>query len=373
MNAARLLVPPVFLITILLSTDRVVLHAQATDRTTFAGMTGGQLYQAACAACHGADGKGQPQAVRAFELDVPDFTDCGFNTPEAHLDWVAVAHQGGPVRAFDPMMPAFGDALSVEEIGTVIDYVRQFCAEPGWPRGDLNLPRAFVTEKAFPENEAVLTTTIVPSHDRSVSNEFLYERRLGRRGQYEILVPFDLQQGVAGRWSRGLGDIAAAYKHVLFDSLARGSIFSAGGEMKFPTGKESEGLGGGVMVLEPFVTLSQVLPSDGFVHLHAGLELPSDTDRAPKETFWRAAVGKTYMEANWGRSWSPMVELLGARQSDETEWDILPEVQVSLSTRQHILLNVGMRIPLNERETRSKAVVTYLLWDWFDGGVFSGW
>ena len=373
MKAARPLILLVFLITFVFCTDRLVLHAQATDRTTLAAMTGEQLYQAACAACHGADGKGQPQAVRAFDLDVPDFTDCGFNTAEAHLDWVAVAHQGGPVRAFDPMMPAFGDALSVEEIGRVIDHVRAFCSDTAWPRGDLNLPRPFVTEKAFPENEAVLTTTIVASHGKSVSNQFLYEHRVGPRGQYEIFVPVALRQGPAGAWSRGLGDVGAAYKHVLFDSLVSGSIFSAGGEIVFPTGKEGEGLGGGVTIFEPFVTLSQMLPSDGFLHLHAGVEVPSDTDRAPKETFWRAALGKTYMEGSWGRAWSPMVELLGARAGDDTEWDIVPEMQVSLSTRQHILLNVGMRVPLNERESRSKRFLVYLLWDWFDGGLFTGW
>lgn len=339
-------------------------------------MTGQQLYQAACAACHGADGTGQPQAVRGFDLDVPDFTDCGFATPEANLDWIAIAHQGGPVRAFDPMMPAFGDALSVDEIGRIIDYVHEFCTEPGWPRGDLNLPRPFVTEKAYPENEAVLTTTLVPSREKSVGNEFLYEHRVGRRGQYEIIVPFDLQQGVTGRWSRGLGDVGAAYKHVLFDSLDRGSIFSAGGEITFPTGKESEGLGGGVMVFEAFGTLSQALPSDGFFHAHAGLEVPSDADRAPKESFWHVTIGKTFMENRWGRAWSPMVEILGARElidGGKPHWDLLPQMQVSLSTRQHVLLNAGVRVPLNQRESRRASVLAYLLWDWFDGGLFSGW
>ncbi len=85
----------------------------------------------------------------------------------------------------------------------MIDHVRTFCAERGWPRGDLNLPRPFVTEKAFPENEAVLTTTIVPGHERSVGNQFLYEHRVGRRGQYELFVPFDLHESAASAWQVG--------------------------------------------------------------------------------------------------------------------------------------------------------------------------
>ena len=48
-------------------------------------------------------------------------------------------------------------------------------------------------------------------------------------------------------------------------------------------------------------------------------------------------------------------------------------MQVSLSIFQHVLANVGMRIPLNERKTRGNAVMAYLLWDWYDGGFFQLW
>src|SRR5262245_63699936 len=79
--------------------------AQPADRSA---LDGRQLYQAACAACHGTDGRGQPAAIRGFDVDPPDFTDCSLTTPEADLDWLSVVHQGGPARAFDRMMPAFG-------------------------------------------------------------------------------------------------------------------------------------------------------------------------------------------------------------------------------------------------------------------------
>lgn len=349
------------------------LEAQSVDRSA---LNGQQLYQVACAACHGNDGRGQPIEVRGFDIDLPDFTDCSLTTPEADLDWLSVVHQGGPARAFDRMMPAFGDELTETQIGLVIDHVRTFCAERGWPRGDLNLPRPFVTEKAFPENEAVLTTTIVPSHARSFSNQFLYEHRVGSRGQYEVFVPFDLRQSAASVWNAGIGDVGAAYKHVVYDSLPRGSIFSAGGEMKLPTGRRSKGLGKGVAIFEAFGTLSQTLPSDGFLHAHTGIEVPADADQVAKETFWRLAVGKSFMENRWGRAWSPMLEVLGARamqDGSDAEWDLLPQLQVSLSTRQHVLLNLGVRTPMSQRGERRTSVLVYVLWDWFDGGFFSGW
>lgn len=352
---------------------RAPAAAQSVDHSK---LDGRQLYQAACAACHGSDGRGQSVAIRGFDAEPPDFTDCSLTTPEADLDWLSVVHQGGPARAFDRMMPAFGEELTEPQIALVIEHVRTFCVERGWPRGDLNLPRPFVTEKAFPENEAVLTTSIVPEPDGSLGNQFLYEQRVGRRGQYEIFVPFDLHESTDGAWHAGIGDVGGAYKHVIYDSLARGSIASVGGEVSLPTGSTAKGFGKGVAVFEAFGAVSQVLPRDGFLHAQIGIEVPAEEDDASKETFWRFALGKSLMQHRWGRAWSPMVELVAARELEEgseTEWDVLPQLQVSLSTRQHVLFNVGVRTPISQRSERRTSVLVYLLWDWFDGGFLSGW
>jgi hypothetical protein len=48
-------------------------------------------------------------------------------------------------------------------------------------------------------------------------------------------------------------------------------------------------------------------------------------------------------------------------------------MQVSLSKRQHILAAGGIRIPVSARDGRHVQVLTYLLWDWFDGGLRDGW
>jgi hypothetical protein len=78
----------------------------------------------------------------------------------------------------------------------------------------------------------------------------------------------------------------------------------------------------------------------------------------------------------FGRTWTPMVELLAAREIVSGEpvlWDLVPQMQISLNTRQHLLLNIGVRTPLNARSGRQTRVLVYLLWDWFDGGLFDGW
>src|SRR5687768_865336 len=155
--------------------------------------SGAELYRAACAACHAVDGTGAPRSLVGFDVPLPDFTDCAFTSVEPYADWLAIGHQGGPIRGFDRMMPAFGEALAEEELLRTIAHLKGFCEDPAWAPGDLNLPRALVTEKAFPENEAVLTTTVGGGELGSVTNEVLYEKRFGSRNQIEVAVPLSLR------------------------------------------------------------------------------------------------------------------------------------------------------------------------------------
>ena len=338
--------------------------------------TGPEMFRFACAACHGVDGKGMPQSVVGFDLPLPDFTDCSFSTVEPDGDWLAVTHGGGPARGFDRRMPAFGEALTEAEMMASLDHARTFCDSTAWPRGDLNLPRALVTEKAFPENEAVVTTLVNAGGTGQVTNEILYEKRFGPRNQLEVAVPLTLAESGPGVWTRGLGDVAIAMKRVLFSALGAGTIVSAAGEIVLPTGKETLGLGKGFTRFEPFVALGQILPRNRFVHAQVGAELPAGADDAAAEAFWRGAFGQTFEQGRFGRAWSPMVEVLGARELERghrVQWDIVPQMQVTLNTRQHIMINAGVRIPVNAREGRHPQVITYFLWDWFDGGLREGW
>jgi hypothetical protein len=374
MNPAGLRGPAVWLLIWLLHSGVAAPAVDAQSLPAGVESTPRGVYDAACAACHGRDGRGQPQATVGFELPLPDFTDCSFATREPDADWFAVSHRGGPARAFDRRMPAFGAALSEADIQGTLEQIRTFCRDEAWPRGELNLPRALVTEKAFPEDEAVLETQIASG---AVVNTLLYEKRFGPRSQVEMLVPIRVQEQDAASWRRGLGDVAIAFKHALFHSLQSGRIFSAAGEVVFPTGKETEGLGSGVTKFEPFVSFGQILPQDGFLQAQVGFEFPANRDKASNESFWRVVAGRSFtQDEGFGRAWSPMIELLAARELEEgasVVWDIVPQMQVTLSRRQHIMINVGVRIPINERSGRSTQLLTYFLWDWFDGGLFDGW
>ncbi len=352
-----------------------ITHAQ--NETLSIDARGSILYETSCAACHGSDGRGRTRTELGFETPVPDFTDCDFAAREPDGDWGGVIHEGGPVRGFDRMMPAFGDALTDEEIEQILLRVRAFCLNPDWPRGELNLPRPLFTEKAYPEDEAVIETTLAQEGNDSISHTFLWEQRFGTRNQMEVSIPVTRADlGAPQGWESGAGDIAVGVKHTLRHSHERGSILSIGGEVVLPTGEESKGFGKGATIFEPYIAYGKLLPSDSFVQVQAKAEFPSDS-QLEDEFVLRAAFGRTLTSGGpYGRAWTPMIEVLGARElhgGADTNWDVVPQFQVTLNQRQHVMANAGFRIPVTNRSTREVEFVMYLLWDWFDGGVLEGW
>ena len=210
-------------------------------------------------------------------------------------------------------------------------------------------------------------------------NELLYEKRFGPRSQIEVKLPFGRVESRSEEGSlhhTGLGDITLGVKQTLWHSLSQGAILSLGGEVVLPTGNDEKGLGHGTTVLEPYLAFGKILPADAFLHLQALLEHPLGKDKGDTEAQWRAALGFSTTSGQWGRTWSPILEILGARELAEgasTEWDLIPQVQVTLNTRQHIMANVGVRLPITDGDERPTRLMMYILWDWFDGGFFDGW
>ncbi len=356
-----------------LAAPAILLLAAATaEAQTTAPRTGRQVYESICVTCHGPDGKGGVNPAVEAVAKPPDFSDCGFANREPDDAFLAVAHGGGPSRGFSPVMPPWGGAFTEEELRLAVRYIRTFCSDQRWPRGELNLPRPLATAKAFPEDEAVVTTT---AQSGSTVTKFIYERRFGPLNQVEIIVPLSSVDQSGSGPATGIGDVALEYKRTLAHSLTRGNIVSATAEFVLPTGNDDKGLGGGVAVFEPFVTFGQLLPAGAFVQAQAGFGIPMKSGH-DREVFWRAAVGTSVEPVRFGRVWSPMLEILAARplvSGARIEWDLLPGTQVTLNTRQHVRLGAGVRLPVTDADTRKKSVVIYLLWDWYEGGFFEGW
>jgi mono/diheme cytochrome c family protein len=360
----------------------VVADAPAQAPESLDDLSAAQLYEAACAGCHGHDGRGLDRALVGFEEPLPDFTDCSFATREPDADWTAIAHQGGPVRGFSRMMPAFGSALTVEQIARIVGHIRTLCTEPAWPRGELNLPRALLAEKAFPEDEWVIEADADFADQGGMAGQFVWEQRFGPRSQLEVVIPYGWVElpdggGAPGTtsWSSGLGDLVLGVKHALHVNNAAGRIFAAGTEIVLPTGDESKGLGAAGAKSEGFLSLGQALPSEAFVQAQAGAEIPF-YGGSEREGFGRLVLGRTFTSGEWGRSWTPMVEMQAKRELSggaPTAVDIVPQLQVSLNTRQHVLASIGLLLPVTETSGRSVRLLAYLLLDWFDGGFFEGW
>jgi hypothetical protein len=340
------------------------------------------IFKNNCATCHALDGTGNNPEVVGFTMpfpngdSLPDFTDCTTNTVEPFTDWNSVIHRGGPIRGLDRHMPAFGDALTDEQIEGLVHYLWSFCTDTRWPRGDLNFPRAFFTEKAFPESETVWTTGITPKGAKSVSNDLVYEHRIKQRSQYEITIPIEFQQTTpSGSWVKGLGDVEFALRRTWWASLDHAAIFAAGGAVTVPTGKDEIGVGEGATVWEPFAMFAKGIGANGFVQLHGGYMASSNRTNVENSTYLRQAWGYTYAQDHgFGRAWTPMTEILWSKEKGGSSVvDVVPQMQVSLTKLQHILLSVGVSIPATQRDGRHAQFLTYFLWDWFDGGLFQYW
>lgn len=340
--------------------------------------TGKEIYEAGCIACHEPDGKGMPRSAVGFEppRTFPDFPRCDQTTPEMNSDWKAVILNGGPFRGFSQIMPSFRDELSSAQIDAVIDYLRGFCRNTSWPRGELNLPLALVTEKAYPENETVIISSVNARGAPGVSNEIIHEQRIGVRNQLEVSVPIEFQHPDRV-WYGGFGDATLGLKRVLFSSLETGTIFSLQGEIAFPTGNLRKALGSGVTTFGTFASFGQLLPGRTFFQFQGGADRPTNTKIAPTDVFGRFAFGKSFHQGQgYGRMWSPMVEMVAQRDLEtgaKTAWDVVPEMQVTLSKRQHIRAAAGVRIPATETAGRAVQVMVYVLWDWQDGKLNEGW
>ena len=340
-------------------------------------LDGTRLFEDNCATCHGSDGRGQDQALLGFETPLPDFTDCDFASREIDNDWHTIIHEGGPVRGFNRMMPSFGQALTDEEIDAILLHIRGFCRNKDWPRGELNLPRAIATEKAFPEDEAVISGNFVTAGNDAYSLDFIWEQRFGTRNQMEVSLPFQRADlGGGDGWISGVGDLAVGVKHVLTHSLERGSILTLGGEYLLATGDEQRGLGEGSNRFESYLAYGKILRNDSFVQLQGVTEFPVD-NAFPNELVVRGAAGRSMnFGSPYGRTYTPMLEVEGKLEDlpgAEAEWSVIPQMQISLNTRQHIRASAGFRVPVTQRSERDVEFVFYLLWDWFDGGVLEGW
>jgi mono/diheme cytochrome c family protein len=334
-------------------------------------LTGSEVYEGACASCHGADGRGAPQGS-AITAPLPDFTDCNFITREGNGNWSYLIAHGGKGLGLSLQMPAFADALTDEQIHAVLDYIRSFCADPHWPRGELNFRRPLITTKAFPEDELLLLPQLTKGRDgvRDWVTEVSFERRVGARGQVEIALPFAIHDVTDGATTGGIGDLGLAYKHVLYADLPSLTIASASLDVVLPSGDYSRHLGDGTVSFEPSLLAGKEIRNFVIQGQILGVA-PLDDNRADRAVDYRVAL--SYPLSALKRAWVPTLELEVLQDVTAKQHNLFltPQVYKGITARGHVAVAVGAQIPVaGDADPFDYRVLAFLLWEYTDGGLW---
>jgi hypothetical protein len=333
-----------------------------------------EMWDAWCARCHAPDGSGQLDQP-TITVEPMDFTDCKVAAAEPDADWELPIRFGGPAVGLSSEMPAFGDTLSADQVSRFVKHMRGFCKEAGWPSGNANFPRPIFTEKAFPENELVILPMLthrrpevsIPGGPRIPADTSLtdfnllavFERRLGKRGMWEVAVPMASHDTAGSARRQGVGDVEVAGKYVLAAASHSPRILSAGLEVALPTGSEVRGLGRGTAVFEPFLAGGALIKGT-YLQAQAKVEIPVDGSKADRALIYNLYAGRD-------TSTSPATWTLGVELNGENEEVALtPQVRKGLTGTGALGGAVGVRVPLTERREQGTELVAYLLWEYME-------
>ncbi len=84
-------------------------------------------YKDLCAKCHGPSGKGNGPEAKTLNPKPADYTDCKKMSPIPDATLFKAIKSGGQSVGKSKDMPAWGEALSDQEIRDLVAYVRGFC------------------------------------------------------------------------------------------------------------------------------------------------------------------------------------------------------------------------------------------------------
>jgi mono/diheme cytochrome c family protein len=106
-----------FVAIFLSATSRQDISVSAAQASKGKKIDAAALYQAQCAKCHGADGKGIESLKGA---DIPNFADEKWQASRTDQEFTEAINNGKGI------MPGFKDAHSAQEIRAMVNYVRSF-------------------------------------------------------------------------------------------------------------------------------------------------------------------------------------------------------------------------------------------------------
>lgn len=358
----------------------LLTFAVAAARTDQAHAQGAaELYAAACVVCHGPAGKGlaaDDPRLPTFDPPPADLSDPEFSSAEPARDWSLVIKHGGPSLGLSAQMPAFGEVLSDEQIEGLVAYVKGLASgTERYANGEMNLARPVLTKKPFPEDEALLVTSLerrkgatpdAPDQDVGKTVQY-FGMRVGPRGQAEVKLVEAFKDGEAE-----LDEVEVGWKHVLAQSARYRALLSGGLELSLPFELDHErpGVHAYLAVAKPVGRRLQVHASAQYSH---GLPLGD----APKGPSQLAAGTSLFLPlAPYKRGLYPGVEARSVSQfgtgAAATYVTATPQVLAKLSRRGHVAFSLGAELPIVNAPFRWKGHAI-LIWEFGEGPPWEGW
>ena len=264
-------------------------------------------------------------------------------------DWFAVIHEGGPVRGLDRHMPAFGDALSARRHrgghSASLDVLRQpgVAARRSEPAAVV-LHREGVSGK---RGDLSRPPSPRPERRRSAARS---STKSGSASATSSSWPFQLmccRTRDAG-WSRGLGDVAIAFKRALLRERrqrthpqrrrrssscrpARKAQASATGSPSSSRRRSSARSCRGACSCRRRPASKCRRITAAATTRHSGAP--------PSAARWRRTAASAAPGRRCWKCWAR------AKPTDEAEWDVVPQLQVTLSKLQHVMVAGGRAHP----------------------------
>ena len=326
-----------------------------------------EIYEKACASCHGARGAGlapDSPLLPTFEVEPADLTDPMFSSGEPAADWFLVIKYGGKPLGLSGQMPAYGQVFSDFQIDELVAYIKAFANTEGYPPGDLNFLRGISTIKAFPEDEALLLGSYESDGSvEALTNTLYHARRIGRRAQVEAKLSHLARESVSG-----LHEVEVGFKYALGYDLESQTLWTVGVEAEIPLhDRETES-----DQIVPYFAFAKGLGDSLTLQGNLLTHLPAD-DASAGDIQVRGILH--WMRSPWPRAFFPGIEgkvNLPYESAGQVGFSLTPQTYFGLSKGGHVALVVGVEIPVSG-PTFDYKLHWFLLWDLADGAFWEGW
>jgi len=292
---------------------------------------GRAVFEQYCTLCHGSDAKGTGPLAKTLPVPPADLTDCRRTAEDPVEVTEGTIRHGGSYVGLSPVMPAWQGKLTDEQIADAASYVKTLCSDPDWVPGELNLPRPLITDKAYPEQEAIVGSRFGRGPSKDTETFGTIEYRINGLTNVELTTNYLNTRPDGGQPHAGLGDSSIALNRVVAFSRENRWLASAGLELGLPTGSHSRGLGAGDLVWQPFARAGwdwrQVV-----IQGDAILALPQKNADVKSAIAYDVAIGR-YFQPDPRMQITPMVEFnsetpLNGPSRGETKSAVLPEIRV---------------------------------------------